>query len=1082
MYRLVWDYYHSLAERCGRDAEGNELPFSLIPFYAGKEAEGGIEQNLNRLAKAFLGKEEELETVHRAGEAELEDLKRRVREICSAQTNDSQIDAVSQAILNDLTIIQGPPGTGKTETIKNIVLCIRRLRPAAKIAVISANREALSNAEDAVREDPDLSRRAARLGNQSMRKEFFEKLRAEDPQLHREMSHFFTRENRWVFPASLLEHYPIIFSTIHSLRNSVKADEYDYVLVDECSQVSCMLGMLAISQASHLILLGDDEQLPPIHKDTEDLCPEIIRNDAPWYLDEKDNSFMKAAAKSFDGRCGNILLNEHYRCHPAIIGFCNREIYGGQLRVMTHEDNRLPIRIRWYEGDYWEQTEDAQTETKRNCNLKQIEIFLKDELPGVIEKRREDPGYSICVLSPYRCELEVLHDRLEEVLAADDPVENTLEDIPEDVNDISQLTIHKAQGRGYDRVYILPVQDAGFSPWSQKRELINVAISRAKKELCVITSSVWMPRELQRESGVYVNPRENGRNTYLRSFLAYVREELEHRDPGTDYGFLRSSLRSIFDKVPKYRRMKHCADELRIPKINRSPSAPELCLIDELDHCDEIRNGYRYYREVPLSLIEGIDQRDEEIRRYIENGSRADFVIAREDRICAIIEVDGAYHRSDPETMENDALKDRAIRSLGEDFYRERFLRLTTDGSSENEMERILSVLNSDAPTVRLLAEEGELTEEQNEKDDLIDVLDRVMDEQIEGIRQIMSRPGSPEYREAFRVWSTIRYDREHEDGGRGPGAEDYSDPLFVSRYLMKYAYVYAFEYWVMYDALLHDFRGAEGNGELTYFGSACFGCGSCLDAWSLAYAAAKIRAEEENVLPENLELLYYGYDRARWGFRFDGIRGLTRMAVNPFDANGLAPGIEEVFADTDYEDSKWSRYNVLMFGKILNELPGRVLDEAIENIRIAAENGRFPRKEIYICISHNRSGGENNEELQEIASRVVGAINFDGSFEVNGRVIESSPLYQNGKIRCMNEAGDELHRIYAFADGRQYIWSLNPDFSGLREIQTLQNDDEFADEFTAGLRQADPRATFRLSTLTTAYISVQIIKLTKRD
>ena len=63
---------------------------------------------------------------------------------------------------------------------------------------------------------------------------------------------------------------------------------------------------------------------------------------------------MKACKKHFGDRAANVFLDEHYRCHPAIIGFCNDYVYDNKLKVRSAEDGKLPIRVRWYEGDYWE--------------------------------------------------------------------------------------------------------------------------------------------------------------------------------------------------------------------------------------------------------------------------------------------------------------------------------------------------------------------------------------------------------------------------------------------------------------------------------------------------------------------------------------------------------------------------------------------------------------------------------------------------------------------------------------------------------------------------------------------------------
>lgn len=46
--------------------------------------------------------------------------------------------------------------------------------------------------------------------------------------------------------------------------------QFDYVIVDECSQVNLLLGRIAMGKArKHLILTGDDDQLQPITRETD---------------------------------------------------------------------------------------------------------------------------------------------------------------------------------------------------------------------------------------------------------------------------------------------------------------------------------------------------------------------------------------------------------------------------------------------------------------------------------------------------------------------------------------------------------------------------------------------------------------------------------------------------------------------------------------------------------------------------------------------------------------------------------------------------------------------------------------------
>jgi superfamily I DNA and/or RNA helicase len=65
-----------------------------------------------------------------------------------------------------------------------------------------------------------------------------------------------------------IKDYPALLSTCHSLRDSI-ADGYllDYLIIDEASQVNLLLAGLAMSCARHVVVVGDQRQLPPIPVD-----------------------------------------------------------------------------------------------------------------------------------------------------------------------------------------------------------------------------------------------------------------------------------------------------------------------------------------------------------------------------------------------------------------------------------------------------------------------------------------------------------------------------------------------------------------------------------------------------------------------------------------------------------------------------------------------------------------------------------------------------------------------------------------------------------------------------------------------
>ena len=425
---ILWNYYKALSE------PDNGKGFAISWFYTGKENEkdkpepAGFKKwdSLNELTKAFLADDVALKKLKDAVEAADKINDDKIEEYCklynkknSPEPNDSQKEAIRLAINNPITIVQGPPGTGKTETIKNLLICLRKHNEEAKIAMVSSNNHAVENLEEKIKECDCLKDKYARLGAKDLRQKFADN--------HPD----YEKDDKLRFNSKLLDKFPIILSTIHSLRKCVNFDnQFDHVIVDECSQVSTRLGLLAMASAKHLVLFGDEKQLSPIHND--DLTKQVKDVDVieefigEYYLDIGDNSFMHACSERFGDTAAKIMLNEHYRCHPKIIDFCNQIFYGGDLKIKT-QGKGFPIRIRWYEGDYWERiyenkdeqnsSQDSTSDYKSsNYNMKQIEIFVEEELPLIIRKyneaKKNNSEYSMCVLSPYKDQIKKLKEKL----------------------------------------------------------------------------------------------------------------------------------------------------------------------------------------------------------------------------------------------------------------------------------------------------------------------------------------------------------------------------------------------------------------------------------------------------------------------------------------------------------------------------------------------------------------------------------------------------------------------------------------------------------------------------------------------
>ncbi|EHE0558025.1 DUF2726 domain-containing protein [Campylobacter upsaliensis] len=162
------------------------------------------------------------------------------------------------------------------------------------------------------------------------------------------------------------DEYPIIFSTTHAIKNCFGRDFlFDYLIIDEASQVDLVTGVLALSVARNIVIVGDTKQLP----------------NAP-----------------------RVLLKEHYRCHPKIINFCNQKFYGNALVILS-EDNGEENVLEVYVSS-------AGNHARGHYNQREIDIITNEILPHTTIEPQE-----IGIITPYNKQKAHLQNAVGEIEA-----------------------------------------------------------------------------------------------------------------------------------------------------------------------------------------------------------------------------------------------------------------------------------------------------------------------------------------------------------------------------------------------------------------------------------------------------------------------------------------------------------------------------------------------------------------------------------------------------------------------------------------------------------------------------------------
>lgn len=104
---------------------------------------------------------------------------------------------------------------------------------------------------------------------------------------------------------------------------------YDYLIMDEASQVDIATGALALSCARNVVIVGDTRQLPNVL--TREMKAKADAIFSGFQLPEGyqfTRSFLQSVLEVMP-QVPQTMLREHYRCHPKIINFCNQKFYRG---------------------------------------------------------------------------------------------------------------------------------------------------------------------------------------------------------------------------------------------------------------------------------------------------------------------------------------------------------------------------------------------------------------------------------------------------------------------------------------------------------------------------------------------------------------------------------------------------------------------------------------------------------------------------------------------------------------------------------------------------------------------------------
>ncbi len=401
--------------------------------------------------------------------------------------------------------------------------------------------------------------------------------------------------------------FPIIITTCMSAHKLGEPKPlFDMTIIDEASQCNTAVSLVPIIRGENLMLVGDPQQLNPVVVLDEftnlKLKKEYKVSDE---YDYRKNSIYKTFLAS-DSVSDEILLHNHYRCHPKIIGFNNKKYYNSQLSIKSENEEGTPLVFVDVKNP---------ASAVKNTSMKEVE--------KIIEYVSANKDKNIGIITPFTNQRDLITKELETA----------------GLENVACGTVHSFQGDEKDVVLFSAAlgdsTQTGTYDWlKNNRELINVATSRAKDKLIVLA-------DLSNVERLHSDTEENDD---LFELINYVRSE---------------GKTVVTPKETNSRALG----------VKPFSTQTETAFLQNLTHALENiwlkQSKYTIHKEVPISQV-FLNNTGNEGLFYT---GRFDFVVYEKDRSSEVpvlaIELDGKEHFDDEAVRRRDEQKNKICREHG---------------------------------------------------------------------------------------------------------------------------------------------------------------------------------------------------------------------------------------------------------------------------------------------------------------------------------------------------------------------------------------------------------------------------------
>ncbi len=257
---------------------------------------------------------------------------------------------------------------------------------------------------------------------------------------------------------------------------------FDLLVIDEASQCDIGSALPLMYRARQAVIIGDANQLRHVtsvsHERSRQLASQAGVPDSLFAkIDHSKRSLFDFAAQTV-GEDALMSLTGHYRCHPDIVGFPNRQWYENMITVLT-DSSSLPTPGSLPLGMYW-------LPIRSTVEPGSTGVTARDEAEIIVSRVQSlltDDGFmgTVGVVTPFRAQRSLIEAMLDV----------QLEPAVRERARLITRTAHGFQGDERDVIFLSACLRPGINKGSHRflketDNLLNVAVTRARSTLVVV--------------------------------------------------------------------------------------------------------------------------------------------------------------------------------------------------------------------------------------------------------------------------------------------------------------------------------------------------------------------------------------------------------------------------------------------------------------------------------------------------------------------------------------------------------------------------------------------------------------------